>query len=370
MFKLLTIVGARPQFIKASVVSQSIGKLKSSKIKEILVHTGQHYDSFMSDIFFKELELTVPKYNLNVGSHLHGKQTALMLEKLEKIFIKERPDLILVYGDTNSTLAGALTGAKLHIPVAHIEAGMRSFNKKMPEEINRIAVDHMSSILFCSSKTAVENLRKEGIQNKYAKDYPFVFYVGDVMLDSLKIFYQISKSKSHILKTLNLKPRNYFLATIHRAENTDDPVKLRTILNSFSEIASQGRTIIMPLHPRTYSALQRMHFKKVSCDFHMIEPVSYLDMLQLEKNAKGIVTDSGGVQKEAYFFSIPCMTLRDQTEWVETLQGGMNDLVPIEKKAIQKHFMRLDQKLSRSCHNEYGCGHAARRIVKAIEYLT
>ena len=360
--KVISVVGARPQFIKAAMISRAVQKKYSSGIQEKILHTGQHYDWRMSGIFFKNLGLSKPDYNLGIGSHRHGKQTGLMLEAVEKILIRGKPDLVLVYGDTNSTLSGALAASKLHIPVAHIEAGMRSFNKSMPEEMNRIVVDHVSDILFCSSKTAVRNLYREGIASR-GGSRPHVVRVGDVMLDALKVFAQKASLKSSVLRRFSLKRKDYFLATIHRAENTNDPEKLKIIFESFNEIAQSGSKIILPLHPRTRECLRQLKLKKFSEHFRCVEPVSYLDMLMLEKNAAGILTDSGGVQKEAYFFGVPALTLRDETEWVETLERGLNTLVPIEKRKIRNAFRnRLGTYPNLSPARPYGDGKAAERI--------
>lgn len=358
MFKVLTVVGARPQFIKAAMVSAAIQK---TKIREVLVHTGQHYDTQMSEIFFKELKLPVPKFNLNVGSHPQGKQTALMLERIEEVLVKERPQVILVYGDTNSTLSAALAGAKLHIPIAHVESGMRSFNKIMPEEINRVMVDHMSSLLFCSTKTAVSNLEKEGIVRH-------VFHVGDVMIDALSFFYhKVQKRTPRLLKRLSLKPKKYSLATIHRAENTDDFQKIKTLFDSFDELASEGHPILLPLHPRTKAVLKKIQYKKKSSHFRFVEPMPYLDMILLQKNAEAILTDSGGIQKEAYFFGVPTMTLRDQTEWIETVQSGINHLTPIQKESIKDTFYKiLTIQKKKGSLIEYGDGNASAHIVETL----
>jgi len=365
--KIVTIVGARPQFIKAVSVSNALKKIKNSFIEEVLVHTGQHYDYKMSGVFFRDLDLPKPQYFLEIGSHSHGKQTGLMLEKIERVLLKEKPYLVMVYGDTNSTLAGALAASKLHIPIAHVEAGMRSFNKTMPEEINRVLVDHLSTLLFCSSKTAMQNLEKEGIYDHPLKPFRRVFNVGDVMVDSLKEYSRKAKIRSNILKTLNLKSKSYFLATIHRAENTDNKKKLEVIFRSLNEISKKGHHIIMPLHPRTRSAFNTFPNKKLHPFFHLTDPVSYLDMLCLEKNALGVFTDSGGVQKEAYLFKIPALTLRDETEWVETIQEGWNKLVPIEIKSIKKAFYNLKKFRNRRNLIHYGQGTASIRIISFIQ---
>ncbi len=365
MLKIITIIGARPQFVKATLVSRELKKLNKSHIKEIIIHTGQHYDPNLNAIFFKELELPKPKYNLGVKSKTQGKQVGEMLKKIEPILLKEKPSLVVVYGDTNSTLAGALAAAKLHIPVAHIEAGMRSFDKRMPEEINRLLVDHISQLLFCTSQNAINNLKREGVTPH--GNGTNIFKVGDVMLDTLKHYDKLASSQSNILTRLNLQKKRYFLATVHRAENTNDSKKLYTIFDSLNDLAYEGHVIILPLHPRTKKRLKDITLRKCSKNFHIIQPVSYIDMLSLEKNARCIITDSGGVQKEAYYFSIPTLTLRDHTEWIETLEGGFNNLVPIEKSSIKKAFLNnLKTKKNSIRKNIYGHGLAAPQIATII----
>ncbi|WP_346939235.1 non-hydrolyzing UDP-N-acetylglucosamine 2-epimerase [uncultured Clostridium sp.] len=310
--KILTVIGARPQFIKASVVST---KLRENHT-EILVHTGQHYDSNMSDIFFEELGIPKPDYNLEIGSGGHGIQTGKMLQYLDKICTDEKPDLVLVYGDTNSTLAGALAASKLLIPVVHIEAGLRSFNKSMPEEQNRILTDHISDLLFVPSDTAIINLRNEGITNG-------VYNTGDVMYDTINHFKEKAEVKSSILNDLNITKKNYILSTIHRAENTNDINRLSSILTALN---SANEDIILPLHPRTKKFIKDYGLK-IGAKVHIINPVGYLDMIKLMNNSKKIVTDSGGIQKEAYFLEVPCITMRDETEWIETVNNGWNIIV-------------------------------------------
>jgi UDP-N-acetylglucosamine 2-epimerase len=314
--KILTVVGARPQFIKLAPLSKI---LRENGINEIIVHTGQHYDENMNDLFFKELEIPEPDYNLGIGSGNHGEQTGRMLIEIEKIMLKENPDLVIVYGDTNSTLAGALAASKLHVKLAHVEAGLRSFNKRMPEEINRVLTDHVSDILFCPTQTAVENLKNEGITNG-------VYLVGDVMFDALLHFSKISDIKSNILERLNIKPKEYYLATIHRAENTDNYERLKNILTAFSKL---DEMVVFPIHPRTRKMINYYGLDDLleNNNVKVIDPVGYLDMLKLEKNAKAILTDSGGVQKEAFWLKVPCITLRDETEWIETVNLGWNRLV-------------------------------------------
>ncbi|MGD9041920.1 MAG: UDP-N-acetylglucosamine 2-epimerase (non-hydrolyzing), partial [Desulfobacteraceae bacterium] len=319
--KIVTIVGARPQFIKAASVSRAIqkhNKENQGQIREIMVHTGQHYDENMSQVFFDELEIREPDYNLGVGSGTHGQMTGAMLEKIEEVLLQEKPDIVLVYGDTNSTLAGALAASKLHFPVGHVEAGLRSFNRQMPEEINRVLTDHVSTFLFCPTDTAVANLKKEGITKG-------VFKVGDVMFDSFLFNKRLAEKKSVILSALGLKPKNYCLATVHRQENTTNGKRLSGIFEAFNKLASQDCPFIAPLHPRTAKALDELGKERL-CGPHVriLEPISYLDMILLETHARVILTDSGGVQKEAYFAKTPCITLREETEWVELVEHGYN----------------------------------------------
>jgi len=361
--KIATIIGARPQFIKAAAISRAINTINqndgSPLIHQILVHTGQHYDRNLSQIFFNEMEIPQPHYNLEVGSGPHGKQTGLMLEKIEEVLIHEKPDLCLVYGDTNSTLSGALAAAKLHIPVGHIEAGLRSYFRQMPEEINRILTDHLSTWLFCPTNTAVDNLKKEGINKG-------VYQTGDVMYDSILFYSQKVKAREHeLLDQFQIRAGHYYLATIHRAENTDDPGRLTEILAGLNAIASSDCPVILPLHPRTahYIKQHRIFICKAG---HLIEPVSYLTMIGLEKQARLILTDSGGVQKEAYFLSIPCVTLRDQTEWIESVQAGRNRLAGASRekiiRAVTEPFAQQDIRPE----TYYGNGHAAEVILQIL----
>jgi len=369
--KIVTVIGARPQFIKAATLSKAIQSIKKKKktIKEILIHTGQHYDYLMDKIFFEELRLPKPNYHLDVGSASHGKQTALMLERVEKVLIRERPDIVIVYGDTNSTLAGALGAAKLNIPIAHIEAGLRSYNRSMPEEINRVVTDHISNFLFCPTKRAVKNLEKEGIKNGEKR---LVKNVGDVMYDSILYYSQIAEKKSTVLKDLNLihpfssHKRDYYLATIHRAENTDNPKRLKSILKALNEI---GREIpvVLPLHPRTKKKINIYQFDKEIVNVKVIEPVSYLNMLILEKYAKLILTDSGGVQKEAFWFRVPCVTLRDETEWIETVKSGWNILVGSKTKKIVEGVKSIEKmKPQKGRITLFGDGKASEKIVQIL----
>ena len=357
--KIVTIVGARPQFIKAAPVSRAIQKHNrkshGTQITEILVHTGQHYDDAMSAVFFRDLDIPEPHVNLDVGSGPHGWQTAQMLMRIEEVLMAQKPDMVLVYGDTNSTLAGALAAVKLHIPLAHVEAGLRSFNREMPEEHNRVVSDHLSNLLFCPTQTAIKNLEHEGISKG-------VHCVGDVMYDSVLFNIHLAEKRSHILKQYNLKPNNYALATVHRAENTDAPERLKAILNALEEITSNGLPVILPLHPRTRNKISDFNLSHNS--LQLIDPVSYLDMLALEKQAKVILTDSGGVQKEAYWFKVPCITLRNETEWLETVKSGWNVLVGSETNCIIRTVEQAKSGIS--YHDAYGDGHTAERIADLL----
>ena len=323
MIKILTILGARPQFIKAGSVSREI--LKHKEIEEVIVHTGQHYDVNMSDIFFDEMKIPKPNYFLGIGGKSHGAMTGQMIEKIEEVVLKENPDWIMVYGDTNSTLAGSIVASKLHIKLAHIEAGLRSFNMQMPEEVNRILTDRVSNILFCPTNTAIENLQKEGYENLNCK----IVNSGDVMQDGA-IFYQSLASKPSC--EIN---KDYILATIHRAENTDNKERLTSIFEALNEIAKE-KQIILPLHPRTKKILTELNIDTSSLT--IIEPVGYLEMVWLIDNCEMVMTDSGGLQKEAYFFKKQCITLRDETEWVELVNGGFNTLVGASREKIMNAF--------------------------------
>ena len=352
--KIITIIGARPQFIKAVMVSRLIRK----NHKEILLHTGQHYDQCMSDIFFKDLDLPRPDYNLDIGSASHAEQTANMLIDIEKVLLKEKADSVLVYGDTNSTLAGGLAAAKLNLPVFHIEAGLRSYNKKMPEEINRIITDHLSSLLFCPTQTAVDNLKSEGIKEG-------VFFSGDVMYDSTRYFYKKAKNKSDVLNKLKLKTNNYYLTTIHRVQNTDNKDKLAVILDTFNSV---NKEVIFPIHPRTKKQMDRYCFMQACYpNIRFIKPVGYFAMLVLIKNARKVLTDSGGIQKEAFFLKTPCITLRDETEWPETLIKGKNKIVKINKKEIIKEIENSVFSNQLYEGSLFGDSKASQKIVKIIE---
>jgi UDP-N-acetylglucosamine 2-epimerase len=350
--KIASVVGARPQFIKAAPVSRELRKRHT----EILVHTGQHYDDCMSAIFFKDLAIPEPDYNLGVGSGGHGWQTGTMLIKLEEVLLEERPDLVLVYGDTNSTLAGALAAAKLHIPMAHVEAGLRSFNRRMPEEINRVLTDHISHLLFCPTETAVRNLAAEGIHNG-------VYNVGDVMYDAVLHNIKVAEAHSDILSRLGMTPKAFLLVTVHRPDNTDQPENLEAIVAALNALTEP---VIFPAHPRTRKALRNAGCS-LNTNVVLIEPVSYLDMLILEKHARMILTDSGGVQKKAYFFGVPCVTLRSETEWVETVEARWNRLVGADTdrllKAIHVFTPDGDRPLL------FGDGAASPRIVEICSHV-
>jgi UDP-GlcNAc3NAcA epimerase len=356
MFRILTILGARPQFIKAAPVSRAFGAYAG--IEELILHSGQHFDANMSDVFFKELEIPVPKYNLGIQGGPHGAMTGRMLEKIEAVLVTETPDLVIVYGDTNTTLAGALAAAKLHIPIAHIEAGLRSWNRQMPEEINRILTDHVSDILFCPTTHAVKNLEKEGIGQQ-------VIHSGDVMYDATLLAAGIADKSITVLEKNHLQPGRYCLATLHRAENTDSEVRLSSILTALNTI-SQKTPVVLPLHPRTAKKITRLNLVGLVPDVKMIDPVSFLEMVCLEKNAVLILTDSGGVQKEAYFHKIPCITLRDETEWIETVQAGWNTLAGADIVRILSSVTTATQG---NDITEYGNGNAAQRIAETIVYF-
>ena len=351
--RILTVLGARPQFIKAAAVSRRLRERPD--VREILVHTGQHYDENMSDVFFRELELPDPNYHLGVGSGSHGAQTGRMLERIEEVLLKERPDVVLVYGDTNSTLAGALAAAKLHVPVAHVEAGLRSFNRNMPEEINRVLTDHIARWLFAPTPTAVNNLKREGIAGAG------VVLVGDVMYDLALMI----GGRHGSVDRWGLSPGQYVLATIHRAENTDDPARLAAIFDGLNALAKRI-PVVIPLHPRTLAVLGAD-----AADFavRIIDPVGYFDMACLEKNARLIVTDSGGVQKEAFFHRVPCVTLRDETEWIELVEIGWNRIIPPRSAdAVCKGIIAALGAVpaAEPPADLYGGGHAAERIVQVL----
>lgn len=340
--KILTVVGARPQFIKAAAVSRAIRE--TDGLAEVMIHTGQHFDANMSDLFFEELSIPKPKHHLDINGGGHGDMTGRMLMAIEPILFAEKPDWVVVYGDTNSTLAGSLAAAKLHIPVAHVEAGLRSFNRRMPEELNRIVTDHLSTLHFCPTATAIANLAAEGVVKG-------VHHVGDVMYDATLFALEKAEISSTILSKLQLQSKQYALATVHRAENTDDPERLRDVVQFLLE-QSRGRTVVLPLHPRTRQAAARLG---VSLEgLHIIEPVGYLDMAKLLRHATEVYTDSGGVQKEAYFHRVPCVTLRDETEWTETVSSGWNRLWRGPELALRRDI------------EEYGTGRAAHDVIRLL----
>lgn len=354
MIKIVTIIGARPQFIKAATVSRAVAE--NNGVKETIVHTGQHFDANMSDIFFEEMGIPKPDYHLGIGGGGHGLQTGQMLIKIEEVLLKEKPDWVLVYGDTNSTLAGALAAVKLHIPIAHVEAGLRSFNRRMPEEINRILTDDVSDILFTPTETAVKNLNQEGIQKEK------ICKVGDVMFDAALFYGQIAESKSKVLSQYGLKIKNFILCTIHRAENTDNPERLKDIFNNLELVATE-HTLVLPLHPRTKGALEKIGFDREASNIKFIDPVGYIDMVMLEKQSKLIITDSGGVQKEAYFHKVGCLTLRDETEWVELVQNGYNVLIKDFNKLVDEVDTALGKNQFEKETFLYGNGDSAKLIV-------
>ncbi len=350
---ILTIVGARPQFVKASVVSAILRQ----RCDEYLVHTGQHYDHNMSQLFFDEMNIPRPDLNLNIGSGPHGEQTANMLIGLEKVVLDVRPDMVLIYGDTNSTLAGAIVAGKLNIPVAHVEAGLRSFNRRMPEEINRLLADRLADKLFCPTQTAVEHLQKEGVTEG-------VYLTGDVMFDAALHFSNLAEKKGNILQTLGLEAKSYVLATCHRPQNTDDRQAFTQIIEAMIESREE---IVFPVHPRSVDFIQRYRLAdsiERAKNIHLIDPVGYLEMIQLEKNAKKILTDSGGVQKEAYFFKVPCITMRRETEWIETVIDGWNILTGSDKDKIKQALNDFEP--ADVQRNHYGDGHASERIVDLL----
>lgn len=353
--KVISIVGARPQFIKAAPVSKA---LREASHQEFLMHTGQHYDYGMSQVFFEELGISEPDVNLEVGSGPHGWQTGQMLIQIEDVLLAEKPDWVLVYGDTNSTLAGALAACKLRLPLAHVEAGLRSFNREMPEEHNRVLTDHCSDLLFCPTQTAVDNLAREGITQG-------MHLVGDTMYDAVLQFTEVARERSTILQDLGLKPKEYLLATVHRPYNTDVSENLRDILTAFVET---GERVVFPVHPRTRQRIAEFGLEDMLTCQHsnvrLIAPVGYLDMLTLEQHARLILTDSGGMQKEAYFFAVPCVTLRPETEWVETVQVGWNLVVGAEPRYI---FEAINsQAWPESRPPLFGNGNSAYQIVEIL----
>lgn len=350
--RLLTIIGARPQFVKAAAVSRALRDVAANLTEEI-VHTGQHYDQNMSEVFFEELGVPAAALNLGIRGGGHGEMTGRMLEALEKEMLVRKPAMVLVYGDTNSTLAGALAAVKLHVPVAHVEAGLRSFNRQMPEEVNRVLTDHVSSLLFAPTRAAMENMAREGLS-------ALAHHVGDVMYDAALYFSEIVRGPSMLLDQLALTPNAYALATVHRAENTDDRAKLAEIVRGLERIAGTCR-VILPLHPRTRGRLRELGLTVKGVE--LLDAVSYLDMMSLEQNARVILTDSGGMQKEAYFHGVPCVTLREETEWVETVAAGWNQLAGAD---ADRMFRAFQSAAPGRPIDEYGGGVAARRIAAIL----
>ena len=366
--KLLTILGARPQFIKAATVSREIRNYNEShvkKIEEVIIHTGQHFDASMSDIFFEQLDIPLPDHNLGISSLGHGAMMGRMVEIIEEIIKKEKPDWVLVYGDTNSTLAGALASVKIHVPVAHVEAGLRSHNLAMPEEVNRALTDRVSSVLFCPTRTAELNLRQEG--------YPFsvptykkqrILNTGDVMFDAT-LFYKEKAHKNYKLDKWGLTEKNYVLCTLHRAENTDNPDRLKSIFTAL-RIINEEVSVVLPLHPRTRNLVFEQGGKEWIKGLNILEPVSYLEMQRMEMSAYAILTDSGGIQKEAYFHRVPCLTMRDETEWVETIEAGWNQLVGSGFKKITNTFKNIKEPNTVDAKQIYGDGQSALKILDEL----
>jgi len=366
--KIVTIIGARPQIIKSAALSRAIKTHYANEIQEIIVHTGQHYDDNMSAVFFDELGIPRPDYNLHVGSASHGVQTARMTEGIEGILLKEQPDFIVLYGDTNSTLAGAVAAAKIHIPIAHVEAGLRSFNKAMPEEINRIVCDHCSTLLFSPTQAGVENLQREGFalnnEPPYTIDNPKVYHCGDIMYDNSLYFAEIAETKTNIINKLGLKDRPFILATIHRDTNTDYPERLDAIFSALLTLSEQYH-VVLPLHPRTNKLLktnleaakQEQLFS--SPNISIIPPVSFLEMIALERHAQLVMTDSGGVQKEAYFFKKPCIILRPETEWIEIVQTGNAILADANESRIMQAWRHFKDNPPTKFPEIFGDGQAA-----------
>lgn len=374
--KIITIIGARPQIIKSAAISRAIRNHFSTEIKEIIVHTGQHYDENMSEVFFDELSIPRPNYNLNVGSGSHGAQTSRMLEGIENIILTEKPDALVVYGDTNSTVAGGLAASKLDVPLVHIEAGLRSFNKKMPEEINRIMCDHVSTLLFSPTAKGIENLEKEGFNlaavAPFTIDNPKVYHCGDIMYDNSIFFSHVSDQNSKILAELGIEG-DFILSTIHRNNNTDEPDRLQAIFTALIEIAEENKIpVVLPLHPRTKKMMElnltpELSAQLTSSQFiRIIPPVSFLDVIALEKNASFIVTDSGGVQKEAFFFEKPCIILRSETEWVEIVENGNAILCDADKNRILNAYKKLANNNHLTYPQLFGDGESAVFICQEI----
>ncbi len=375
MKKIVSILGVRPQFIKAAAVSRKIAE--NSEFREDIIHTGQHFDKKMSDVFFNEMGIPEPSVNLGISRGSHGNMTGRMLMALEKEILKKRPDCILVYGDTNSTLAGALAGAKLHIPVAHVEAGLRSYNRAMPEELNRVIVDRLSVLLFCPSEVSAKNLRSECIGIKGvdstvgSKEFahtPEIVVTGDVMVDTIRLFRDKASIKLKLLDQLGLQPGSYILATVHRQENTDNPENLKSIIRAFKLLAESGTPVVLPIHPRTRNFIEQNEivFPK---GVVITEPASYLEMLMLMENSVCILTDSGGIQKEAIILGRPCVTMRTETEWTETVESGWNIVAGVKSERILEAYHTVRNHTAHEAgppEGLYGDGHAADRILKAL----
>lgn len=357
--KILTVVGARPQFIKAAVVSRAL-RAHHPAVQEVLVHTGQHYDVNMSDVFFDELDIPHPDHHLGIGGGTHGQNTGRMIEAIEAVLIAERPDRVLVYGDTDSTLASALASVKLYIPLAHVEAGLRSFNRRMPEEINRVLTDQVADLLFTPTTTAVANLRAEGVAVER------ICAVGDVMYDAALFYAERAISQSTILDALGLKPGQYVLATLHRAENTDDPERLASILSGLLRVARE-QPVVCPLHPRTRAAIARLDLlDEVMSHLIVREPLGYLDMVMLERHAAVVATDSGGVQKEAFFYQVPCVVFRQETEWVELVEIGAACLVGADRERIYDAVLKDPPRMGGQGASIFGEGDSGRKIAEAL----
>ena len=373
--KIVTVIGARPQIIKAAALSRAINEHFKNEVQEVIVHTGQHYDDNMSQVFFDELGIPQPNYNLGVGSASHGVQTAKMIEGIEEILLKEKPDYLVLYGDTNSTLAGAIAASKIHVPIAHIEAGLRSFNKSMPEEINRICCDHCSTLLFSPTATGFKNLINEGFnpdnKKKFTIDNPGIYHCGDVMYDNSKHFANIADKKSQILDNENLRGVDYVLCTIHRDNNTDQPERLNAIFKALLKI-SESKTVVLPLHPRTAKLLNTNLepdlYNKItnSPNIKILPPASFLDMIVLERHAQMVVTDSGGVQKEAFFFQKPCLILRTETEWKEIVECGAAVITDADEGRIIEAFNNFVDNPPHKFPQIFGDGNAAAFICKEM----
>lgn len=368
--RLLSIVGARPQFIKLAPLTRAVARWNETQpqpIEHLTLHTGQHYDHSMSDIFFEEMEIPRPNINLGVGSGKHGAQTGTMLTGIESVLLERKPDMLIIFGDTNSTLAGALAAAKLHIPVAHVEAGLRSFNRRMPEEINRITSDHVSDILLAPTPTAVANLANEGLAERTVR-------TGDIMYDTVLHNLALAREKSDLIERLALTPQQYAVVTVHRAENTDAPKRLRALLDSFNAIAAEGMPIVFPMHPRTKNLLPKvLPDWQPHASLRVIEPLGYLNMVRLVSESRLVMTDSGGLQKEAFFMQIPCITLRDETEWVETVEAEGNVIVGADPERLRAAYDHWQARLSagpmdfteeiRAC---FGSGRSGEETLEAV----